>query len=51
MLRKILIVAGVLVVLSFTLVACAGPEGPARSAGPQGPARSSRRSRRDAGSH
>lgn len=36
MLKKILILAGVLVVLSFALVACAGAEGPAGPAGPQG---------------
>jgi hypothetical protein len=38
MLKKILIVTGVLVVLSFALVACAGPAGPQGPEGPQGPA-------------
>jgi len=34
--KKFLIIASVLMVLSFALVACAGPEGPQGPAGPQG---------------
>jgi hypothetical protein len=36
--KKILIIAGVLLVLSFALAACAGPAGPQGPEGPQGPA-------------
>lgn len=36
MIKKILIIAGVLVVLSLSLAACAGPEGPEGPQGPQG---------------